>query len=159
MYYNFDVKKLARMLLPPVLRKKVMLAFIDTLVESLSFLSGKISDYAESTLLKLSYNAFTNYLERFLTEKFGDGIHISDYVNDDLFYMAFPNEIADIVYIGESGEAGYNPPVYLSSAQPLQLSGGFVVNIPERLSDNVADIGKWVDYYKFAGTEYKITTY
>lgn len=159
MYYNFDVKKLARMLLPPVLRKKVMLAFIDTLVESLSFLSGKISDYAENTLLKLSYNAFTNYLERFLTEKFGDGIYISDYVNDDLFYMAFPNEIADIVYIGESGETGYNPPVYLSSAQPLQLSGGFIVNIPERLSGNIADIGKWVDYYKFAGTEYKITTY
>ena len=54
MYYNFDVKKLARMLLPPVLRKRTLLAFIDTLVESLSFLAGKISDFAESTLLKMS---------------------------------------------------------------------------------------------------------
>lgn len=159
MYYNFDVKKLARMLLPPVLRKRTLLAFIDTLVESLSFLAGKVSDFAESTLLKLSYSAFTNYLERFLNEKFGGGIYISDYVNDDLFYMSFPNEIADIVYMGESGEAEYNPPVYLSSVQPLQLSGGFIVNIPERLSDSTADIKGWVDYYKFAGTEYKITTY
>jgi len=159
MSYNFDVKKLCRMLLPPVLRKKVLLAFVDSIAEPLLSMEGKTSDYADNTLLRLSYNAFTNYLERFLNEKFGGGIYISDYVNDDLFYMSFPNEIADVVYMGEAGEAGYNPPIYLSSAQPLQLSGGFIVNIPERLSGSAADVGKWVDYYKFAGTEYNITIY
>ena len=147
------------MLLPPVLRKKVLLAFIDSLAEPLSSVEGKMSYYAENSLLRLSYNAFTNYLERFLNEKFGGGIYISDYVNDNLMYMSFSDEIADVVYIGESDEAEYNPPIYLSSVQPLQLSGGFIVNIPERLSGSAADVGKWVDYYKFAGTEYNITIY
>lgn len=159
MYYNFDTSKLARWLLPPILRRKGLLALIDALAMPLSSLSDRMSSYADGTLRKLSYNAFTNYLERFLNELFGGGIYITDYADEDFFYMSYKDETLDTVYVGISGEEGYDPPVYLSSEQPDRISGGFIVNIPESLSEKTGDIGKWVDYYKFAGVKYIIKTY
>lgn len=159
MYYNFDTSKLVRWLLPPILRRKGLLALVDALARPLSSLSARMSSYADGMLRKLSYNAFTNYLERFLNELFGGGIYITDYGDEDFFYMSYMDETTDMVHVGMSGEEGYDPPVSLSSQQPNRISGGFIVNVPESLSGKTGDIGKWVDYYKYAGMKYIIKTY
>ena len=67
-------------------------------------------------------------------------------------------EVPEEVYLGFDNEI---TEVYLSANDPSVLSGGFVVYVPSGLAteDNLRTIRKWVEYYKMAGTEYKIVAY
>ena len=84
-------------------------------------------------------------------------IYITDFRSENQ-YLHFYEEIADDVYMSYQSEGDR---LTLSSHSPDSLAGGFVVMIPAALASdgNLAEIRRWVEYYRYAGTTYKISTY
>lgn len=161
MFYRFDVDRWIIQQLPPILRRPAVYAFLRALLFPLKQLLQSFTAYREAIDRQLSYNAFEIYLEKWL--------------NDVLFFPAgtiyITDEVLPIVALSLQSEG--NDPVYMSNADedpatPLQLYstppdmiiGEFIVHVPTGLSDEqLAIIRQWVDYYKFAGTQYRIIEY
>lgn len=161
MFFRFDVDRWIIQQLPPILRRSAIYAFLRSLLFPLKQMMQAFEAYRESVSRQLSYNAFEIYLEKWL--------------NDVLFFPAgtiyLSDEILPIVALSMESEG--DAPVYMSfvdedPAAPLQLYstppdaiiGEFIVHVPTGLSDEqLAIIRQWVDYYKFAGTQYRIIEY
>lgn len=159
MFYHFDIEKWAVMVLPPVLRRPVMRAFIKALVYPLRSIYNDFLRLKDITDRVLSTNAFVGPLEHHLNGMFKqpDGtISISDYIDEDKVYMSFRHEIMEVLYISNDSNT-----VYLSSIRPAALRGEFVVNVPVTLGtpENIASIREEVNFYKYAGTTFTIKTY
>ena len=159
MFYRFDIEKWAVMVLPPILRRPVMRAFIKALVYPLRSTYNDFLRLKNHTDRVLSANAFVGPLEHHLNGMFNqpDGtISISDYIDEDKVYMSFRDEIMEAFYISNGSNT-----VYLSSMRPAALKGEFVVNVPVTLGtqENIASIREEVNFYKYAGTTFTIKTY
>ena len=160
MYWRFDADKFTLQQLPPLLRRKGIYALIRSLLVGISWIYEHFLSYREDVDGKLSGNGFTANLEKLLDDKLGVApgtILIDDYVTDNI-YLHFYEEVAEKVFMSFADEGDQ---LILSSDAPSNLSGGFRVMIPENLAseENLATIRKWVEYYKYAGTLYKIETY
>ena len=159
MYWRFEANKFVLHQLPPFLRKKGIYAIIKCLMIGIDRVHSLFASHRESVTHQLKHNGTVVSLEEFLNEKFSlsGEIYITDYLTDNT-YLYNEGEIPEDVYMGyeEEGEA-----LVLSSVSPDKLSGGFAVMIPEGLAtdENIAVIRKWVDYYRAAGTIYKIESY
>lgn len=160
MFYRFDIIRWVLMLMPPVLRRPLAVALVSSMLYPAREIYDRFSGLKTDVDLQLTSNAFTIYLERYLNRLFylTDEIYISDFVDDNLVYFAFADEIADTVWVGDKEDDGT---LYLSSLKPDYMGGGFTVNIPEFLNkdEHVATIRRWVDRFKFAGTKYTIQAY
>lgn len=160
MYRKFDVDKFALQQLPPLLRNRVIYALLKSLLAGLSWLQKKFTSYSDEVTGRLAVNGFTINLEVFLNDIFSldqGTIYITDYESEK-DYLHYYEEIADDVYMGYESEGDQ---LHLSSSQPDSLAGGFAVMVPAELATegNLATIRKWVEYYRYAGTTYKISTY
>ena len=109
--------------------------------------------YREAAMRQLSFNAFTIYLEKWLNDI---------YITDDRLLPAFLyewNEFDVPVYMTFVDE---DPavPMELYSTPPDDRIGFFIVNVPPVLSsEDIAVVEQWVNYYKFAGTQFTISQY
>ena len=160
MYRKFDVEKFALQQLPPLLRNRVIYALPKSLLAGLSWLQKKFTSYSDEVTGRLAVNGFTINLEVFLNDIFSldqGTIYITDYESEK-DYLHYYEEIADDVYMGYESEGDL---LHLSSSPPDSLAGGFAVMVPAELATegNLATIRKWVEYYRYAGTTYKISTY
>lgn len=161
MFYHFDVDKWIIHLLPPVLRKKSVYAFLRSLLYPIKQLQAAFLAYKEGIDTQLTYNSFQDFLVRFLNGLFFfeyDAIYITDVVNERTF-LHKETEALTPVYISLEDE---DPSAALSlfSYSPNAVSGSFIVHVPAALSDaDVATVSNWVNYYKMAGTEFKIEIY
>lgn len=160
MYWNFNADKFSLQQLPPLLRTKGIYAVVKCCMTGLAWIQKKFASYREDVTGKLAGNGFTANLEKLLNVKLGldaGTIYITDYLTDNI-YLHYYDEVADNVYAGYSYEGDQ---LYLSSDDPSDLSGGFVVMVPSDLATdgNMATIKMWVEYYRYAGTIYKIKTY
>lgn len=159
MYWRFDANKFSLHQLPPFLRKKGIYAIIKCLMIGIDRVHSLFASHRESVTQQLKHNGTVMSLEKFLNDKFSlsGEIYITEYLTDNT-YVHNEGEIPEDVYMGRKDE-GKN--LVLSSASPEDVSGGFVVMIPEVLAtdENIAVIQKWVDYYRAAGTTYKIESY
>lgn len=160
MFYKFDIVRWVLMLIPPILRRPMAVAFISNMLYPVKEIYEQFSKQKADVDLQLTSNAITIYLERYLNRLFylTNEIYITDFIDDNLVYFAFADEIADVQWIGSEYD---DIALYLSSLQPDFLKGGFIVNIPEFLNKNehVTTIRMWVDYFKFVGTKYIIQSY
>lgn len=159
MNYSFDPNKWALHQLPPLLRKTRIYAFLKCIMIAISEVYGRFKEYASEAEYKLSNNGYTRNLEKFLNDLFSlEGeITIEDYLTENV-YLHFADETPENVYVGLESEGAQ---LYLPSVRPDELSGGFKILIPSGLEteENLALINRWVNYYKTAGTTYKIETY
>lgn len=160
MYRNFDVEKFAMQQLPPLLRNRVIYALLKSLLAGLSWLQKKFKSYSDEVTGRIAVNGFTINLEVFLNDIFSldpGTIYITDYESEK-DYLHYYEEIAEDVCIGYESEGDQ---LLLSSSPPDALSGGFAVMVPAELATdkNLETIRKWVEYYRYAGTTYKISTY
>lgn len=160
MYWRFDADKFTIQQLPPLLRRKGIYSLIRSLLVGINWIYDRFLAYREDVSGKLSGNGFVANLEKLLNEKLGVAsgtILIVDYVTDNV-YLHFYEEVAEKVYMSFADEGNQ---LILSSDAPGNLTGGFKVMIPMQLysAENLATIRQWVDYYKYAGTLYKIETY
>ena len=161
MFFLFDVDKWIIHQLPPILRRSGIYAFLRTMLYPLKQLQAAFLNYRSQVNRQLTYNAFQDYLERFLNGLFffeGRVIYITD-VKTEVAYLAYASESVEDVYMSFVNEA----PSYslnLSSVDPSQITGQFVVHVPAALTEaDVATVTNWVNYYKMAGTQFTIEVY
>lgn len=161
MFFLFDVDKWIIHQLPPVLRRSGIYAFLRTLLYPLKQLQTAFLNYRSQVNRQLTYNAFHNYLERFLNGLFffeGRVIYVTD-VETEVVYLAYASESAEDVYMSFVNETTAYP-LNLSSIDPSQITGQFVVHVPAALTEaDVATVTNWVNYYKMAGTQFTIEVY
>lgn len=159
MYWRFDANKFALHQLPLFLRKKGIYAIIKCLMIGVDRVHSLFSSQRLSVSQQLKHNGTVISLEKFLNDKFSltNEIYITEYLTDNK-YLYYDGEMLEDVYMGYQGE---DETFELSSVNPNNVSGGFAVMIPEGLAteENIAVIQKWVDYYRTAGTIYKIESY
>ena len=160
MFYHFDVDKWIIHVLPPILRKNAIYSFLKVFLYPVKQLQQTFLTYITGVDTRLTYNSFTASLERFLNGLFFfeyNAIYITD-DNSRQVYLSFVSEGQEPVYMTFSNEA--DVPLYLSSVDPVNIFGTFVVHVPAILSEaDRATIYNWVNYYKFAGTEFSIEVY
>jgi hypothetical protein len=161
MFFLFDVDKWIIHQLPPILRRSGIYAFLRTMLYPLKQLQTAFLNYRSQVNRQLTYNAFQDYLERFLNGLFffeGRVIYITD-VEQELTYLAFQSETVEEVYMSLSNEDPAYP-LNLSSVDPSLITGQFVVHVPAALTEaDVATVTNWVNYYKMAGTQFTIEVY
>lgn len=159
MIYRFDPNKWALHQLPPLLWQPRIYSLLKALLVGVCEVYDSFMAYKEDVSRKITYNGYTVNLERFLNETFclDDEITIEDYRNGNVF-LHRDNENADEVYVSMKSEGDE---FLLPSSKPDDIIGGFKIIIPETLDteDSLAIIRKWVEYYRPAGTSYKIETY
>lgn len=161
MFYLFDINKWIIHLLPPVLRKSSIYAFLRCMLYPLKQLQAAFLAYKTGVDRQLTYNAFNNSLTRFLNGLFFfeyDAIYITDEVYDRA-YLSFASEAIDPVYMSYQEESP-STALELGSLAPADITGGFIVHVPAALSEaDIATVTNWVNYYKMAGTTFKIEIY
>lgn len=146
--------------LPPILRRRLLYAMLMALVYPVRTLFNTFYSYASGIEGQLSYNALTIYLEKYLNDLFfftDNEIYIVDYIGEATLYLAHRDEDKTTDYFSLMSE-GKNP-VYVSTTDALV--GGFTVMVPEVIAtaENLSVISRWVNYYKYAGTQFNIKTY
>lgn len=161
MFYHFDVDKWIIHLLPPCLRMASIYAFLRSMLYPVKQLQAAFLTYNTGVDRQLTYNAFQDYLERFLNGLFFfeyKAIYITD-VESERSYMTMESETAEPAYMSFQNEDPVVP-LQLSSLDPSLVSGSFIVHVPAALSEaNIATVRSWVNYYKMAGTEFSIEVY
>ena len=159
MYWRFDANKFALHQLPPFLRKKGIYAIIKCLMIGIDRVHSLFASHRESVTQQLKHNGTVMSLEKFLNDKFSlsGRIYITEFLTNNT-YLHNEGEMPEDIYMGFQNE---DETLVLSSLNPDKVSGGFAVMIPEGLAtdENIAVIRKWVDYYRAAGTIYKIESY
>lgn len=161
MFYRFDVERWIIQQLPPVLRKLGIYAFLRALLFPLKQLMQSFTAYREAIDRQLSYNAFEIYLEKWLNDVlFYDPGTI--YITDEVLpipALSLQSERDAPVYMSKITETPATP-LELYSTPPDQILGEFIVHVPFGISDeDIALVSQWVDYYKMAGTQYRIEEY
>lgn len=161
MFYRFDVNKFIIQLLPPVLRKKSIYAFLRCFLYPLQQLQSAFEAYKQGVDRQLASCSFENYLERFLNGIFFfdyRAIYITD-VEKERAFLAFSNEAVDPVYLSYQSESPSSA-LRLSSTDPDEITGSFIVHVPAAFSAaDIATVTRWVNFYKMAGTEFSVQTY
>ena len=161
MFYHFDVDKWIIHLLPPVLRRASIYAFLRSMLYPVKQLQEAFLSYKLGIDRQLTYNSFQNYLERFLNGLFFfeyDAIYITD-VELEETTLAYQSESVDPVYMSFQDET-QAAALQLSSLNPDDITGKFVVHVPAALSEaDRATVTNWVNYYKMAGTEFTLEVY
>lgn len=159
MYWKFDANKFALHQLPPLLRRPAIYALLKCLMIAIAAVHEMFVKHRDKTVRQLNYNGQTISLEKYLNELFSldNAIYITEYTSSNI-YLSLASENTPKVYVGNQNEGDI---IYLSSASPEKVAGGFIVKIPAGLAteENIAIIRKWVDYYRMAGTIYTIESY
>lgn len=161
MFRLFNLYTLFLRLLPPILRTDGVKAFIWAMLAPLDYIVSKFKRAVDSSDLRLSHNAFTMYLEKYLNGLFGlDGeIYIRDIIDDFSVYLSRKAEVSDYDIMTKKAEGLET--IVLPREKPGRLIGKFGVYIPASL-DTEEDrrlIEYWVRYYKYAGTTFRIEIY
>lgn len=156
MLHDFNIRQWISQQLPIILRGKLLMELIRVMLKPLQDISDKYSEYAQLAELKMRHNGHTQILQHWINEQLhlSQGrIYITEFINDHL-YIYYRDERAEGVYMSFQDEGDG---IFLSSSPPI-VYGGFVVNVPEDLAteENLATITQWVDFYKYAGTSYRI---
>lgn len=159
MYWKFDANKFALHQLPPCLRRKGIYALVKCLMAGISYVHSLFSSHRSSVMQQLNHDGTVISLEKFLNDIFSlsGEIYIKDFRSPNI-YLHYEGEIPEEVYVGYQDEGDI---FHLSSNQPDYMVGGFIIMIPESMAtdENLAMIKKWTEYYRVAGTVYKIETY
>ena len=161
MFYHFDIDRWIIHLLPPILRKNSIYAFLRCLLYPVKQLHAAFLTYKIGVDRQLAYNAFQNYLERFLNGLFFfeyKAIYITD-ERDASAYLAYASETYGPVYMSYQSESPATS-LDLTSIDPSLITGFFIVHVPAALSQaDIATVTNWVNYYKMAGIDFIVEVY
>lgn len=160
MYRNFNIYSYAVALLPPALRNKVVKFILRVLLKPLEDVVSAFNNMVADVDRRITHNSFTIYMEKFLNDLFGlkGQIYITDYIDRNV-YLAKKNEIKYLDTMTMKSEG--LPTIVLSSERPQNIQKEFIVYIPIAIDtdDNRKLITRWVNYYKYIGTNFTIEAY
>ena len=157
MKYDYDCHKWVLHNLPPILRKNRLIVLILCLINGVIYVASKFESFRKEVEQRITHDGSVMSIEDFLNDLFKlDGeIYLEDYVNPQV-YLHYQGEILeDPIYVSDTQDN-----VYLRSDMG-KVTGGFKVMIPTEIDtpENRALIIKWVEYYRSAGTSFKIENY
>lgn len=158
MFYNFDINKWIAMIIPRIIRRKFLYALLKAMLYPVMLIYSAFVAYRKDIEGRLSYNAFTIYLAKFLNDLLlTDGIYIIDHIIEQTIYLSLRKEGDAIDYFSMKDESA--DPTYVSNSD--SLIGGFTIMVPGDIAtpENLSLISRWVDYYRYAGTQFNIKTY
>lgn len=161
MFLRFDTDRWIIDQLPPVLRRKAVYAFLRAMLVPVAQLAQAFSAFRDAIVRRLGTNAFVIYLEKWLNDVFfypSGTIYITE---EEISYaeLAFQSEGGETVYMTFANESPLVPLDLYSFAPDTRL-GRFVVHVPATMTAaDLSVVAQWVEYYKFAGTQYRIEQY
>lgn len=148
--FELNIKKLGVLLLPSLLRRAKMVAWIRILFTPLDALYSNFLNKRKTDLYRLEHNGQKCYLRKALNDKFDPQqrrITIDDAPRNNAVYIFTQAE---------------NMPVYLDDAITIYTQGeyvgrlNFVVHLPSELKNFELEIKSLIDYYKLASKKYEL---
>jgi hypothetical protein len=152
--FELDFKKLARFLLPTVLRKGAVLALLDALLSPLHTLYERFISSRHEHLYALQITPQVCYLEKLLNDRY-------DTVLRRIYILDFWHIEAVYIFLEAEGKPLYisdDVSVYLPTVKEITdtQEADFVVNIPNVLIYNEKEMFALIDTYKLASKRYVI---
>lgn len=157
--YNFDVNRIVKLLLPPILRVGKNIDFllipfriIDNIINELKQLRNKQIYFSQ-------FNSQTIVLQHLLNDLFDNQLRRIYIINTaNIYYPYFYNEIENKppIYLHYKIE---NMPFYMKFQIEYHSLNDFIVYVPSALTINIQLMKYYIDYYKVAGKKYIIQTY
>lgn len=154
MFYDIDIDKWGRQLLPPVLRRKRLQAFLRVLLLPLQQMKQSFSSYRDSAIGRVNVNGQVIYMEKalndafFLTER---EISITDAAGD--MSRLYPEPEYTFIVHGDGAAS------YVKGEGDPRYTADFTVNVPSFLSDVQDTVREVIEYNKPAGRSYEIKMY
>lgn len=154
MWYKVDFTKLATHLLPPILRSKILLSLLCTMIAPLRYLYGVFCDLKRATDDRLTITGNVQYLEKALNNAF--------YLTNHQIYIVTPEERDRRSFIHFKSEGQYPEKIYMKEeAMPCyfikqgenSVPVNFIVMVPTFLCTSTDPSED-----KYGGRYYKIIT-
>lgn len=148
--FELDIKKLGVLLLPSLLRKAKMVAWIGALLSPLGSLHGNFLNKRKIDLYRLEHNGQKCYLRKALNDAF-------DKENRRIRIEDTPRKPTKYLYTRAENKSVYLGKMYLNT-RGFGLDEGvdFVVHLPKELDEQELEVKVLVDYYKLASKRYMI---
>lgn len=155
MWYNVDILKFALKVLPPVLRRNVLFAFMKVLLAPLIELQTAFVQYVRQCNDNIRVNGQVIYIVKAIKDYFlldNDDVYITEL--DAGTRTVYFRTKQPYVYISNTAD----DPLYITNTS-FNAQMRFVVNIPEYLSDRIEEVRSIVEFNKPAGRQYIINVY
>lgn len=156
--FKIDYQRLVASLVPPVLRKRSLLEWLNSLVYPIQLLYNEYQLNRKDNLYEINITPQVCYLQKAINDRY-------DYVEKRIRIADV--EIKETVFLYQQSEnkplmlftKGENKPVplYLST-ETNAISVDFLVLVPRELRYGDNEMRAYIDSYKLASKEYKIQT-
>lgn len=154
--YNVNYKRLALMLLPTLLRHRLMSAILYAAMSPIEALHARLLTLRENARYRLYHNGQVCYLRAALCDLFDPGqrrITITDTPATDTLWIYTRDKVyPHTVHRRGSEYAG------IVWCRGVQADSGFVVHIPAELHDRKAQLEGAIDRYRLVTKQYAIVT-
>jgi hypothetical protein len=156
--YRFDLVQLITSLLPSLLRKPTLLAWLQALLQPAAALQHLFEVYAAATRTELSYNGQTMLLEKALNDRFDAVFRRIKIINADTFlqpvYLNFVAEQQPVLplYFVAEGQPGQYFEYWAGYVNQI----GFTVQLPRSLRGAEAAVQARIGQLKLATIKHKL---
>jgi len=156
--FRIDYYRLVKLLLPVMLRRPLLVAFLEAIVSPIDRLYGLFTTNRNANLYRLSVTPQVCFLEKALNDRF-DVSQRRIYIEDGVFY--------DEQYLYTEGESldeyvymqSENKDIYLyTRSETGSGSVDFIIVVPAGIRYNEAEMRALVDMYKLASKTFIIST-
>lgn len=156
--YTINYRKLVVWLVPQLLRKARMVAWLMALVSPMVWIYNQLLGLRKIILYKLTITPQVVYLEKMLNDRY-DTSDRRIYINDGQEYTSLPvfqREEAKPVFMFRKTEEGVLQTLLYTKSETAQFTYDFIIHIPVFVSFDVNELTALVNSYKLAGKSYKI---
>lgn len=159
MWYKFDIHKFGEQMLPPILRGRVILAFIKAFLAPLVWLYNQFRALRESSVSRLAGGGQGLSLVEALRQAYntpeGD-IYIVDAEHKER-YLYYKHEGQKDFVVRQRTEG--EPPIRLYHTDEGRIGPDYYIYVPDFLEKERDNILRLVEQYKPAGRKYEIIYY
>lgn len=157
MSFNIDVYKLGRMLLPPVLRRTRIFAFLKTMLTAVKDIVDNFDEFKQQADAMLSVNGTVASLEKLLNDRYylpDRDIYITDGDGLQVPYLYADQNNTIPVYQSASLDQ-----TYVYGQNEGSASADFIVHIPSIVEYDIENIKSLLEFFKPAGRSFEIKIY
>ena len=159
MWYNFDPERFAEDMLPPILRRPLLLALLRAILKPLTGLMARFTSLRQQSRKRLAVTGQTISLVETLRERYR--------LPEGVIYITEASERQ--IYIFQAGEGRTNTYIHstreqrdlttIRFAEEGSREPDFTLHLPDFLASEEAEIRRFLDLYKPAGKRYAIELY
>lgn len=147
--FNINFNKLAQLLLPLVLRKKNITAFLNSFFCPSKTLNNNIKRFRADKQNQMSYNSQVCYMRKMLNDKYDNYLRriTVEQATKRGFLWIYRRAEEKPLILGR---------IMINRRDVIDLENEFIVNIPSQLRANEPGIRAHIEYYKLATRQYTL---